>query len=94
MTADPDVPWGLVSEVRRSRRKTQIIEILSEEPAAATDVASEIRLETKTVSNYFLELKTTEPPLIKCLTPEQPHHRLYCLTETGDVVSNHIGSNN
>lgn len=89
MPADPDVPWDMVSEVRRSKRKSQIIKILKEEPACASEVAEELRLETGTVSNYFRELKNTDPSLIECLTPDQPHHRLYGLTETGEIVYKH-----
>ncbi|ELY97101.1 transcriptional regulator [Natrialba asiatica DSM 12278] len=90
MSFDPNVPWDLVSEVRRSRRKSQIINRLHEEPASASEIASEIGLQTDSVSNYFRELKKTDPKLIKCLTPDQPHHRLYGLTETGDTVYEYI----
>lgn len=86
MAADPDVPWDLVSEVRRSRRKSQILRRLGESPAAATEVAEEINLKTGSVSNIFRDMKNTTPPLIYCLTPDQPHHRIYGLTETGEEV--------
>jgi len=86
MAADPNVPWELVGEVRRSKRKTEIIERLGENPAAATELASEFGLQTASVANLFRELKQSDPPLIKCLTPDQPHHRIYGLTETGAEV--------
>lgn len=90
MAADPNVPWDLVAEVKRSTRKTQIIEYIDEEPACASELADEFDIQTGSVSNIFRELKKTEPPLIECLTPEQPHHRLYGLTETGAEVREHI----
>lgn len=90
MPADPDIPWNLVSLVRRSGARSQIILLLGEEPLSASSVANEISLERKTVSNYYRELKNTEPPLIKCVTPDQPHHRIYDLTETGEVVREHL----
>lgn len=90
MAADPNVPWGLVSEVRRSERKSQIIERLEADPASASEISSEIGLKTDSVSNIFREMKNTDPPLIVCLTPDQPHHRLYGLTDTGELVLNHI----
>lgn len=90
MSVDPDVRWDLVSEVRRSRRKTQIMEMLREEPACASEIAEELHLQTGSISNLFRELKQTEPPLIQCLTPSQPHHRLYGLTQTGDEVWEHL----
>lgn len=90
MAANPDVPWDLVAEIRRSHRKTQIIELLASEPAAANEIASEIDLQREVVSNYFRELKNMEPPLITCLTPNQPHHRIYGLTDTGETVYEHL----
>lgn len=90
MSVDHNVPWALVSKVRRSRWKTQIIKRLEKEPASASELAEEMGIQRKSTSNYFRDLKNTEPPLIQCLTPEQPHHRLYALTETGDVVVDHI----
>lgn len=90
MPADQDVPWNLVSKVRASRRKEQIINRISKEPACPSEIAREVGLETGTVANYFRDLKQTDPPLIECLTPEQPHHRIYGLTEEGELVSEHI----
>jgi len=90
MSIDDNIPWDLVSEVRRSERKVQIIQELNNDPQCASEIAKKIELEVGTVSNYFRELKTTDPPLIKCLTPNQPHHRLYSLTETGELVHEHL----
>lgn len=90
MSVDHSVPWDLVSEVKRSRRKGQIIRLLHEEPACASELSDKIGIQTGSVSNLFRELKNTEPPLIQCLTPDQPHHRLYGLTETGDLIFEHI----
>lgn len=89
MAADADVPWGLVAEVRRSKRKLQILNRLANNPASASELASEFNLETGSVSNIFRELKNTDPPLITCLTPDQPHHRLYGLTDLGEEVLEH-----
>lgn len=90
MSVDPDVPWDLVSKVRRSRRKEQIINRLHQEPACASELSRSMGIQTASVSNLFRELKNTEPPLLQCLTPEQPHHRIYGLTEAGDIVFDHL----
>lgn len=90
MPVDPNVPWDLVAIVRRSRTKTRIIEMLDESPASATEVSDRIGIQTGSVSNVFRELKNTDPPLIECITPNQPHHRLYALTETGETIREHI----
>jgi len=90
MAADPDVPWDLVSRVRRSERKTEIIKLLRVEPASASELAEKMDIETATVSNHFYKLKTMNPPLVVCITPDQPHHRLYGLTEYAEEIVNHI----
>lgn len=90
MPADPDVPWDRVAEVKRSKRKSEIIDRLGVEPASASELADDFGIQTNSVSNLFRELKNTDPPLIECLTPQQPHHRLYGLTKTGEVVRDHL----
>lgn len=89
MSADANIPWSLVSQIRRSKRKEQILKRLANDPASASELSSEFPLETDSISNLFRELKTTDPALIECLTPDQPHHRLYGLTEDGEVVLDH-----
>jgi DNA-binding HxlR family transcriptional regulator len=90
MTADPDVPWDLVAQVRRSGRKSQIVYQLDIGPACASELAEDMGIETATVSNYLRELKNMDPPVVECITPSQPHHRLYTLTEDGETVRDHI----
>jgi DNA-binding HxlR family transcriptional regulator len=90
MSADPDVPWDLVAQVRRSKRKTQIIHRLANDPASASELSTEFGIKTASISNLFRELKNTEPPLITCLTPDQPHHRIYGLTDDGEEVHTHL----
>lgn len=90
MPADPEVPWELVAQVRRSRRKSQIVAYLARDPASATDLADAMDLKTSTVSNYFWQLKNMEPPIIECITPNQPHHRLYALTKTGETIRENL----
>ena len=91
MVADPSVPWDLVSQIRRSERKSQIILSLDEGPAPASDVAETLDLKTGTVSNYFYDLKNMEPPMLVCITPDQPHHRLYDTTEQAEKLVPYIG---
>jgi predicted transcriptional regulator len=90
MSADPDIPWNLVAQVRRSQRKKEIIERLANDPASATEISDEIELERESISNVIRELKNTDPALITCLTPKQPHHQLYGLTDIGAAVYEHV----
>ena len=86
MPADPDVPWDTVSKIRRSDRKKQIVNRLDKDPASATDLADEMEIQRNTISNHIRELKKMDPQIVRCITPEQPHHRLYDLTEEGAKV--------
>lgn len=90
MPVDRSVPWEEVAKVRRSDRKTEIIYLLSEEPRCASELAETMGVKTDTASNYLRELRDTDAPLVECLTPQQPHHRLYALTEDGEAVREHI----
>lgn len=90
MSANPDVPWDLVAQVRRSERKSQIVRQLSIEPACASELGDEMGIETGTAANYLRELKKMGPPVVECITPDQPHHRLYALTKEGKIVEEHV----
>lgn len=90
MPVDQSLPWDTISEIRRSDRKSEIIEHLDDDPASATVLADEMGIQRETVSNYLRDLKKREPGLVYCLTPKQPHHRLYDLTEVGETVREHL----
>lgn len=90
MSADPDIPWDLVSIVRRSDSRSQIVNYLGREPFSASELAEMMDIETGTASNYIRDLKNMDPPLAECITPDQPHHRLYALTEIGEIVREHL----
>jgi len=90
MAVDPGVPWDLVAQVRRSTRKSQIVKYLDNEPACASEIAQRMGIQTNSVSNYFNDLKRMDPAVVVCITPEQPHHRLYALTEEGSKIIEHV----
>lgn len=90
MSADPDVPWDLVAQVRRSDRKKQIVYELENTPSCASELSDKMGVQTATASNYLRELKNMKPPVVHCITPDQPHHRLYALTEEGVKVRRNL----
>lgn len=90
MPVDPNIPWDLVSQVRRSDRKSQIVRRLSEDPASASELAEEMDVTTDSASNYLRDLRRMDPPVVECITPNQPHHRLYTLTEEGLEIVEHV----
>jgi len=90
MSFDPDVPWDLVAQVRRSNQKSNILRQLDDGPMSATELSDSLGVKTATASNYLRELKNMNPPVVVCITPNQPHHRLYALTEDGEVVKENL----
>lgn len=90
MSVDPEVPWDLVAQVRRSDRKSQIVHELDKEPASASELGETMGVQTGTAANYLRDLKKMNPPVVECITPNQPHHRLYALTEEGKKVREHV----
>jgi DNA-binding HxlR family transcriptional regulator len=90
MAVDPNVPWDLIVQVKRSERKTEIVKSLGKEPACASELGDEMDIQTDSASNYLRDLKQMEPPVVRCITPNQPHHRLYALTSDGRTIIEHL----
>lgn len=63
---------------------------LNQDPASASKLSEEMGLKTGTVSNYLYRLKRMDPAMVTCLTPHEPHHRLYGLTEVGDDMLEYL----
>lgn len=90
MSVNPDDPWHLVSKLRSSDQKARIVTELSKEPVCASTLGDILGVQTDSAANYLRDLKNTEPAIVHCITPNQPHHRLYALTEAGEFVDEHL----
>lgn len=86
MTVNKDDPWHLVSKLRSSDQKTKMVEEIADNPSCASELSDVLGIQTGTAANYLRDLKNTEPPIVECITPEQPHYRLYALTSEGRFV--------
>lgn len=86
MSAQAEVDWDAVASLRASTTRKIIVESLSSGPKYAAEVAKIIGTTQGTVSNHYRWLKQHDPPLIECLTPDRPHHRLYRLTPEGELA--------
>lgn len=87
MSIHGEVDWDAVASLRASTTRQAVVEALEPGPKYAAEVADEIGTTQGVVSNQFRWLKRNEPPLVECLTPTRPHHRLYRLTPAGRRVS-------
>lgn len=80
----------MVSKLRGSSQKSKIVDELARDPVCASELSDVLGIQTGSASNYLRDLKNTDPPVVVCITPEQPHHRLYALTEAGEFVYEHL----
>ena len=88
MSTQADIDWDAVAGLRASTYRRRTAEALEDGPKYAAEVAEEIGTSQGVVSNQFRWLKYNNPPLVECLTPDRPHHRLYQLTPAGKRVVN------
>ena len=86
MSVQEEVDWDAVASLRASMMRQAVVEALEPGPKYAAEVADEIGTTQAVVSNHFRWLKRNDPPLVMCLTPDRPHHRLYRLTRDGERV--------
>ena len=90
MSIQDEVDWDAVASLRASTTRQAVVEALEPGPKYAAEVASEIGTTQGMVSNQFRWLKRNDPPLVTCLTPDRPHHRLYRLTPEGERVLSRV----
>jgi hypothetical protein len=84
------VDWDLVSVVRSSKHRRSVFEAVAEQPRCASEIAEGSELDRESVSRWLRDLKQREPPLVECLTPTRPHHRIYGLTRDGEAVAEQL----
>lgn len=85
-----DSLWYLVSFVRRSKNRRQVLETLhrSPTPLTPTDIADKIKIGLPNTGRAVKSLR--EKGLIECLNPEDRTYRHYTDTEKGEKVIKQI----
>ena len=79
----------LVAFVLGSEQRKKIFEKLSEHVAMSpTAIANECSIVRGNVSTLLKQM--VEKELVVCLNPEANKARIYCLTEIGEKVHNHL----
>jgi DNA-binding MarR family transcriptional regulator len=76
--------WDLVSSIRASKRRTQVLEALAENPKMNGELADKLGVSTPWVRRQIKWLE--ERGLVKDLTESKPNYKLYGVTEDGKQI--------
>jgi len=76
--------WEIVSSIRASRRRRQVLEALADNPQMNGELADELDISTPWVRRQVKWLE--ERGLVKDLTESKPNYKLYTVTEDGKRI--------
>lgn len=79
-----EVSWNLVSSVKASERRTQVLEALAEKPMMNGELAEQLDLSTPWVRRQVKWLE--QHGLVEDLTSNKHNYKLYGATEEGEKV--------
>ena len=79
-----DVNWELVSSIRASKRRTQVLRALAESPRMNGELADDLEISTPWVRRQVKWLE--ERGLVEDLTESKPNYKLYGVTEDGERI--------
>ena len=80
--------WDLVSSVKASKRRRQILEALQEQPRMNGELADELDLSTAYVRRNMNWLEGHE--LVEDLTESKANYKLYGITELGEEITEYL----
>lgn len=78
------IDWTVVSDVKASERRTQVLQALCEKPRMNGELANELDLSTKWIRKQIKWLE--ERDLVEDLTESKHNYKLYRATERGKQV--------
>jgi predicted ArsR family transcriptional regulator len=85
MTIDfEQLDWNLVSQVKASKRRTQILQELCEKPLMNSELADKLDVSTKWARRQVKWLE--QRGLVEDLTEDKLNYKLYRATEDGKQV--------
>ena len=79
-----NVDWNLVSSVKASERRTQVLEALNNQPMMNSELADELGLSTAWIRRQMKWLEAND--LVEDLTKSKHNYKLYGVTEEGEEV--------
>lgn len=80
--------WTLVSCVKASKRRTQILKKVQQQPRMNGDLADELDLSTAYVRRNMNWLEEHE--LVEDLTESKANYKLYGITELGEEITEYL----
>ena len=78
------IDWKLVSDVKASSRRTQVLQALCEKPRMNGELADELGLSTTWIRQQVRWLE--ERGLVQDLTEEKRNYKLYRATSKGEEI--------
>jgi len=81
---DSEQDWNLVSDVKASDRRTQVLRALAEKPQMNSDIADKLGVSTKWTRTQVKWLE--KRGLVEELTEEKHNYKLYQATEKGEQI--------
>lgn len=78
------IDWQLVSSIRASSRRTQVLRALSEQPMMNGEIADELDISTAWARRQVKWLE--ERGLVQDLTESKHNYKLYGVTEDGERI--------
>lgn len=85
MTADIEqIDWTIVSDVKASERRTQVLQALCEKPRMNGELADELDVSTKWARRQTKWLEKRD--LVEDLTESKHNYKLYQATEHGEQI--------
>jgi len=78
------IDWNLVSDVKASDRRTQVLRALAEKPQMNSDIADKLGVSTKWTRTQVKWLE--KRGLVEELTEEKHNYKLYQATEKGEQI--------
>jgi DNA-binding HxlR family transcriptional regulator len=79
-----DISWDMVSSIRASKRRTQVLRELDRNPKMNGELADELGISTPWVRRQVKWLE--EHGLVKDLTKSKHNYKMYGVTEDGERI--------
>ena len=80
--------WDLVSSVKASKRRRQILQAVQKQPRMNGELADELDLSTAYVRRNMNWLEEHE--LVEDLTESKANYKLYGITELGEEITEYL----
>jgi predicted ArsR family transcriptional regulator len=84
MPGSKQLDWNLVSNVKASDRRTQVLKILNEKPRMNGEIADELGVSTRWARRQVKWLEKRD--LVEDLTEGKRNYKLYRATERGEQM--------